>query len=77
MVIAPFTRMNKDEKRNTIGIISCLSPSIGADSDAKPQAEPLAAGSSDDCTNVSDSMPQGHYPQMATVMNLDPTRYQQ
>ena len=26
--------------------------STGTDSDAKPQAEPLAAGSSDDCTNV-------------------------
>ena len=32
--------------------------SIGTDSDAKPQAEPLATGSSDDCTNVSDSMPK-------------------
>ena len=32
--------------------------SIGTDSDARPQAEPLAAGSSDDCTDVSDSMPK-------------------
>ena len=32
--------------------------STGTDSDAKPQAEPLVAGSSDDCTNVSDSMPK-------------------
>ena len=32
--------------------------STGTDSDAKPQAEPLAAGSSDDCTHVSDSMPK-------------------
>ena len=31
---------------------------MGTDSDAKLQAEPLAAGSSDDCTNVSDSMPK-------------------
>ena len=29
--------------------------STGTDSDTKPQAETLAAGSSDDCTNVSDS----------------------
>ena len=32
--------------------------STGTDNDAKLQAEPLAAGSSDDCTNVSDSMPK-------------------
>ena len=32
--------------------------SIRTDSDAKPQAELLAAGSSDDCTNVSDSTPK-------------------
>ena len=32
--------------------------SIRTDSDAKLQAELLAAGSSDDCTNVSDSMPK-------------------
>ena len=39
-----LSRMNKDKKRSTI--------------DARLQAEPLAAGSSDDCTNVSDSMPK-------------------
>ena len=32
--------------------------SIGTDSNAKLQAELLAAGSSDDCTNASDSMPK-------------------
>ena len=34
--------------------------SIRTDSDVKLQAEPLAAGSSEDCNNVSDST--GHYP---------------
>ena len=52
-----LSKMNKEEKRNTIGIISYLSPLLGH-SDAKLLAEPLAAGSSDDCTNVSDSMPK-------------------
>ena len=32
--------------------------SLGTDSDVKPLAEPLAAGSSDDCTNVSDPEPK-------------------
>ena len=32
--------------------------SLGTDSDVKPLAEPLAAGSSDDCTNVSDPKPK-------------------
>ena len=32
--------------------------SLGTDSDAKPLAEPLAAGSSDDCTNVYDPKPK-------------------
>ena len=32
--------------------------SLGTDSDTKPLAEPLAAGSSFDCTNVSDPKPK-------------------
>ena len=32
--------------------------SLGTDSDVKPLAEPLAAGSSEDCTNVSDPEPK-------------------
>ena len=32
--------------------------SLGTDSDAKPLAEPLAVGSSFDCTNVSDPKPK-------------------
>ena len=32
--------------------------SLGTDSDVKSLAEPLAAGSSDDCTNVSDPKPK-------------------
>ena len=32
--------------------------SLGTDSDAKPLAQPLAAGSSDDCTNISDTEPK-------------------
>ena len=32
--------------------------SLGTDSNVKPLAEPLAAGSSDDCTNVTDPEPK-------------------
>ena len=31
---------------------------LGMDSDAKPLSQPLAAGSSDDCTNISDTEPK-------------------
>ena len=60
MVIALhlLSRMNKDEKKKYHWNHLLFIASIGTDSDAKPQAEPLAAGSSDDCTNVSDSMPK-------------------
>ena len=50
--------MNKDEKRSIIGIISLFVASLGTDSDAKPLAEPLAAGSRDDSTDVSDPKPK-------------------
>ena len=47
--------------------------SLGTDSDAKPQAEPLAAGSRDDSTDVSDPRT---LPQLVAKMNLRLTRHQ-
>ena len=53
-----LSRMNKDREKKYHWNHLLFVTSIGTDSDAKPQAEPLAAGSSDDCTNVSDSTPK-------------------
>ena len=36
--------------------------SLGTDSNAKPLAEPLAAGCRDNSTDVPDPKTQGHYP---------------
>ena len=53
-----LSRMNKGQEKKYHWNHLIFVTSIGTDSNAKPQAELLAAGSSDDCTNVSDSMPK-------------------